>query len=52
MVLTGIETRCGGLFFTSKFDSGNLARVERVSKEDEDCGGKGFEAYIPLVFIF
>ncbi|KAL4236440.1 Cytosolic carboxypeptidase-like protein 5 [Mactra antiquata] len=38
-----METRCGGLFFTSKFDSGNLARVEKASKDDddEDSGGGG-----------
>ncbi|ELU13284.1 hypothetical protein CAPTEDRAFT_146236 [Capitella teleta] len=39
MVLTGIETRCGNLFFTSKFDSGNLARVEKVCKDEDDSGG-------------
>ena len=31
-----METRIGGLVFTSKFDSGNLARVEKVSRDDED----------------
>jgi len=36
-----MEFRCGGLLFTSKFDSGNLARVEKVSKdEDDDDPGK------------
>ncbi|XP_013388601.1 cytosolic carboxypeptidase-like protein 5 isoform X1 [Lingula anatina] len=35
-----MECRCGGLLFTSKFDSGNLARVERVTRDDEgDSGG-------------
>ncbi|XP_053394186.1 cytosolic carboxypeptidase-like protein 5 isoform X3 [Mercenaria mercenaria] len=40
-----MEARCGGLLFTSKFDSGNLARVEKVSKDDDDDdsgGGKYF----------
>ena len=31
-----MEARVGGLLFTSKFDSGNLARVEKVSKEEDD----------------
>ncbi|XP_056018899.1 cytosolic carboxypeptidase-like protein 5 isoform X9 [Ostrea edulis] len=30
------EFRVGGLLFTSKFDSGNLARVEKVSKDEEE----------------
>ncbi|XP_052776398.1 cytosolic carboxypeptidase-like protein 5 isoform X3 [Mya arenaria] len=36
-----MEARCGGLLFTSKFDSGNLARVEKATKDedDEDSGG-------------
>ena len=34
-----MEVRCGGLWFTSKFDSGNLAQVERTIKEDDDDGG-------------
>ncbi|XP_078682976.1 cytosolic carboxypeptidase-like protein 5 isoform X5 [Branchiostoma floridae x Branchiostoma belcheri] len=34
-----MEVRCGGLLFTSKFDSGNLARVERCSRDDSDEGG-------------
>ena len=38
-----MEIRCGGLLFTSKFDSGNLARVEKVTKdEDEEDSGKIF----------
>ncbi|XP_033113661.1 cytosolic carboxypeptidase-like protein 5 isoform X2 [Anneissia japonica] len=32
-----MECRSGGLLFTSKLDSGNLARVERVVNEDEDA---------------
>lgn len=31
-----MEFRCGGLLFTSKFDSGNLARVEKVSRDGEE----------------
>lgn len=31
-----MDFRVGNLFFSSKFDSGNLARVERVARDD-DC---------------
>ncbi len=31
-----MEVRCGGLWFTSNFDSGNLAQVEKASKDDEE----------------
>ncbi|XP_070556995.1 cytosolic carboxypeptidase-like protein 5 isoform X4 [Ptychodera flava] len=31
-----VEVRSGGLLFTSKFDSGNLARVEKVYRDDDD----------------
>eukprot|EP00057_Strongylocentrotus_purpuratus_P013343 XP_011667817.1 PREDICTED: cytosolic carboxypeptidase-like protein 5 [Strongylocentrotus purpuratus] len=33
-----MECRLAGLLFTSKFDSGNLARVERVSSDDDEDG--------------
>lgn len=36
------EFRIGGLCFTSKFDSGNLVRVEKVYRDDEEEGGGGF----------
>lgn len=31
-----MEVRCGGLLFSSKFDSGNLDRVEKVERLDAD----------------
>ncbi|RXM99038.1 Cytosolic carboxypeptidase-like protein 5 [Acipenser ruthenus] len=31
-----MEIRCGGLIFSSRFDSGNLARVEQVEHPDTD----------------
>ncbi|XP_072263416.1 cytosolic carboxypeptidase-like protein 5 isoform X1 [Pyxicephalus adspersus] len=34
-----MEVRCGGLLFSSKFDSGNLARVEKVERLDGDSDG-------------
>nr|CAB3220554.1 cytosolic carboxypeptidase-like protein 5 [Phallusia mammillata] len=34
-----MEIRCGGLLFTSKFDSGNLAQVEKVEHSDSDSDG-------------
>lgn len=33
-----MEARLGGILFTSKFDSGNLARIERVHGDDDDAG--------------
>lgn len=35
-----MESRVGGLLFTSKFDSGNLDRVEKVVREDEEESSK------------
>lgn len=34
-----MEIRCGGLLFSSRFDSGNLAHVEQV--EPPGAGGGG-----------
>lgn len=31
-----MEVRCGGLLFSSKFDSGNVFRVEKVERSDGD----------------
>ena len=31
-----MEVRCGPLLFTSKFDSGNLAKVEKVARSDDE----------------
>ncbi|XP_060106961.1 cytosolic carboxypeptidase-like protein 5 isoform X2 [Heteronotia binoei] len=41
-----MEIRCGGLLFSSKFDSGNLAHVEKVEHLDGegDCIGNGGSA--------
>uniref|UniRef100_A0A8C5MK22 Cytosolic carboxypeptidase-like protein 5 n=1 Tax=Leptobrachium leishanense TaxID=445787 RepID=A0A8C5MK22_9ANUR len=38
-----MEVRCGGLIFSSRFDSGNLARVEKVEQGDGEpgCGNAG-----------
>ncbi|XP_060129213.1 cytosolic carboxypeptidase-like protein 5 isoform X3 [Zootoca vivipara] len=36
-----MEVRCGGLLFSSKFDSGNLAHVEKVEHLDGDGDGPG-----------
>uniref|UniRef100_H2YHN7 Cytosolic carboxypeptidase-like protein 5 n=1 Tax=Ciona savignyi TaxID=51511 RepID=H2YHN7_CIOSA len=41
-----MEVRCGGLLFTSKFDSGNLARVEKTDHSDSDSdSGNGVTLY-------
>ncbi|XP_028581164.2 cytosolic carboxypeptidase-like protein 5 isoform X6 [Podarcis muralis] len=36
-----MEVRCGGLLFSSKFDSGNLAHVEKVEHLEGDGDGAG-----------
>ncbi|XP_072000008.1 cytosolic carboxypeptidase-like protein 5 isoform X2 [Engystomops pustulosus] len=36
-----MEVRCGGLLFSSKFDSGNLSRVEKVERTDGDGDSSG-----------
>ena len=47
-----METRCGGLFFTSKFDSGNLAKVEKVGKDSDDDDGKFEIIHNIILFVF
>lgn len=39
------EIRCGGLLFTSKFDSGNLAAVEKPERSDSDSDGVSNNLY-------
>ena len=41
-----MEIRCGGLLFTSKFDSGNLARVEKVSKDEDEEDSGAYDFYV------
>ncbi|XP_061481919.1 cytosolic carboxypeptidase-like protein 5 isoform X2 [Rhineura floridana] len=36
-----MEIRCGGLLFSSKFDSGNLAHVEKVEHQEGDGDATG-----------
>lgn len=36
-----MELRCGGLLFSSRFDSGNLAHVEKVESLSSDGEGVG-----------
>ncbi|XP_062979748.1 cytosolic carboxypeptidase-like protein 5 isoform X2 [Elgaria multicarinata webbii] len=36
-----MEIRCGGLLFSSKFDSGNLAHVEKVEHQEGDGDSTG-----------
>lgn len=40
-LVSQMEFQFGGLTFTSQFDSGNLANVEKISKDEEepDAGG-------------
>lgn len=42
-LLSQMEFQFGELTFTSQFDSGNLANVEKISKDEEepDAGGGG-----------
>ncbi|XP_073905452.1 cytosolic carboxypeptidase-like protein 5 isoform X2 [Castor canadensis] len=42
-----MELRCGGLLFSSRFDSGNLAHVEKVESVSSDGEGAGGGAPAP-----
>ncbi|XP_008582222.1 PREDICTED: cytosolic carboxypeptidase-like protein 5 [Galeopterus variegatus] len=42
-----MELRCGGLLFSSRFDSGNLAHVEKVESVSSDGEGGGSGASAP-----
>ncbi|XP_028730330.1 cytosolic carboxypeptidase-like protein 5 isoform X1 [Peromyscus leucopus] len=42
-----MELRCGGLLFSSRFDSGNLAHVEKVEPVPSDGEGAGGVASAP-----
>uniref|UniRef100_A0A8C5L2C2 Cytosolic carboxypeptidase-like protein 5 n=1 Tax=Jaculus jaculus TaxID=51337 RepID=A0A8C5L2C2_JACJA len=42
-----MELRCGGLLFSSRFDSGNLAHVEKVETVSSDGEGLGGGASAP-----
>ncbi|XP_005371399.1 cytosolic carboxypeptidase-like protein 5 isoform X1 [Microtus ochrogaster] len=42
-----MELRCGGLLFSSRFDSGNLAHVEKVDTVSSDGEGVGGGALAP-----
>lgn len=42
-----MELRCGGLLFSSRFDSGNLAHVEKVESTSGDGEGVGAGASAP-----
>lgn len=37
-----MEFRVGSLLFTSKFDSGNLTRVEKVNRDEEEETRKSY----------
>ncbi|XP_003787508.1 cytosolic carboxypeptidase-like protein 5 isoform X1 [Otolemur garnettii] len=43
-----MELRCGGLLFSSRFDSGNLAHVEKVESVSSDGEGVGSGASAPV----
>ncbi|XP_068792685.1 cytosolic carboxypeptidase-like protein 5 isoform X6 [Struthio camelus] len=42
-----MEIRCGGLLFSSRFDSGNLAHVEKVEPPEADGGPPACGAALP-----
>lgn len=46
-----MELRCGGLLFSSRFDSGNLAHVEKVESVSSDGEGGASGAPAPISSI-
>lgn len=46
-----MELRCGGLLFSSRFDSGNLAHVEKVESVSSDGEGAAGGVAAPISSI-
>ena len=44
-----MEFKFGQLTFTSKFDSGNLAKVDKISRNDDDDDEPSSSQYYSLI---